>query len=259
MSRYFVPLCSRMGESLQALILAILPGLEEESGEHFRRSLQVLTDIVKIIGQKKMNHRIWQSLIFSSRCRLSSVNYLNKIYPKKIEPDQFSEFSAGSSMLLVTALCNSLEDHNSLVIRGLLDLVLCHFPIDNSFLEHEAKIKLAAAILSTLVRRDMSLNRRVFLWILGSAGSESEQSSLSQPIASMLVDSIGFVLKKYRPASIDKMSIPFKILGYLNDRYIIIKSMFGNNLLKLIFSEINYYRSLGNEKTEKVVLTFSKT
>ena len=58
-----------------------------------------------------------------------------------------------------------------LVQRSALDLVLIGFPVHNSQLTRPDTFKVATAVIKVLLRRDMSLNRRLYAWILGTDSS----------------------------------------------------------------------------------------
>lgn len=70
--------------------------------------------------------------------------------------------------LQVQALCAGVQDTAVLVQRSSLDLLLVGFPMHNSHLDRADMVKLVTAALTTILRRDMSLNRRLYSWLLGS-------------------------------------------------------------------------------------------
>ena len=68
----------------------------------------------------------------------------------------------------IEALCNALQDASVLVQRSLLDFLLIAFPLHNSQLTHSDMAKVVQASINVLLRRDMSLNRRLYAWLLGT-------------------------------------------------------------------------------------------
>ena len=85
------------------------------------------------------------------------------------------------------ALCNALQDSKILVQRSMLDFILLAFPMDNCQLTHSDLAKVVKAAVNVVLRRDMSLNRRLYLWLLGTpaqqaraAASENFSGSLHQ-------------------------------------------------------------------------------
>ncbi|GAB7344767.1 hypothetical protein MBLNU457_3235t1 [Dothideomycetes sp. NU457] len=72
-----------------------------------------------------------------------------------------------------------------LVQRGFLDLLVSHAPLHSvvfqSRIEHKDMQILVSAAVTVVLRRDMSLNRRLWSWFLGPDPSSSEQISDPQP------------------------------------------------------------------------------
>lgn len=64
-------------------------------------------------------------------------------------------------------LCVALQDSSILVQRSTLDLLIACFPIYNSQLPKSDMIKLLTAAIKVVLRRDMSLNRRLYAWLIG--------------------------------------------------------------------------------------------
>ena len=70
--------------------------------------------------------------------------------------------------MICTAVCCSLTDSWVLVQRSALELLLQGLPLHRPQFEHTDMVTLVASVLVTLLRRDMSLNRRLFTWLLGT-------------------------------------------------------------------------------------------
>lgn len=77
----------------------------------------------------------------------------------------------------VNAICAGVQDATVLVQRSSLDLLLVGFPMHNNYLSKGDMVSLVTAALSTILRRDMSLNRRLYAWFLGSEVNASLFSS----------------------------------------------------------------------------------
>jgi hypothetical protein len=70
--------------------------------------------------------------------------------------------------VMCRALCLALRDSSALVQRAALDLLLQGFPVHQPQFVMGDMVGLVTSMLATLLRRDMSLNRRLFNWLLGS-------------------------------------------------------------------------------------------
>ena len=68
----------------------------------------------------------------------------------------------------IQAICQSLQDSSVLVQRHALELLLTGFPMHNSQLTRPDMVKIANATIKVVLRRDMSLNRRLYAWLLGT-------------------------------------------------------------------------------------------
>ena len=66
------------------------------------------------------------------------------------------------------AMSSSVQDSSVLVQRSALDFLLVGFPMHNSQLTRSDMTKVTTAAIKVVLRRDMSLNRRLFAWLLGT-------------------------------------------------------------------------------------------
>ena len=70
----------------------------------------------------------------------------------------------------MNAICASLDDANVLVQRITLDFVISFISFHATSLEKKHLVKLLTYALGVFLRRDMSLNRRIFQWLLNVNG-----------------------------------------------------------------------------------------
>lgn len=68
----------------------------------------------------------------------------------------------------MSALCACLNDPVILVQRNTLEFLLLGFPMHTTLVSRADFIRLVTNGLNTILRRDMSLNRRLYSWLLGS-------------------------------------------------------------------------------------------
>ena len=72
--------------------------------------------------------------------------------------------------LMIRAFASALEDDNLLVRRAILDLLLHSLRLDSPALKKaqlEDRSLLMRAAAGVVLRRDSSLNRRLYTWLLG--------------------------------------------------------------------------------------------
>jgi len=81
--------------------------------------------------------------------------------------------------LVIRAFAAALEDDNLLVRRGALDLLLQSLRIDSAAIKRaqpEDSVFLMRAATGVVLRRDLSLNRRLYTWLLGPDEKSENQS-----------------------------------------------------------------------------------
>lgn len=193
---------SALRPAIKSIILSLLPGLEDETSEDFERVVQVL-DKFRAVSEEKLNDTqeneagdtrdsyFWQcfflATITSPSRRQGSlaflVRHLPKFATKGTSKDGLSDKALQSLPttaqaalspepgLLIRCFAAGLSDHQLLVQRGFLDLLVTHLPLDSAVLQQAVpkadldRIVFAAA--GVVSRRDMSLNRRLWAWFLG--------------------------------------------------------------------------------------------
>lgn len=161
------------------ILLSLLPSLEEESGECY----QEICSLVELMRRELQdNPFFWRCvsmcIVTSSDSRLGALNLLGK-HASDID-EQLSSENEENSALFVRACCNGLKDGNVLVQRGFLDVLARHLPLSSPVLQQHTTSFDALALCAclTLLRRDMSLNRRLWLWLLGPEPQPEEPSRL---------------------------------------------------------------------------------
>jgi len=79
---------------------------------------------------------------------------------------------------MIRAFSAALEDDNLLVRRGALDLLLQSMRVDSSAIRRaqaDDRTILMRAAISVVLRRDLSLNRRLYSWLLGPDDKSEKQ------------------------------------------------------------------------------------
>jgi hypothetical protein len=190
--------------ALKAVILSLLPGLEDETSEDFERIISALDNLREIVRSSVNDitdakrdggsSHFWQcfflAAITNASRRQGALAYLIRRLPRfgplqrrgsvasvatKAPSDSLpGEAEAAISPepgLLIRCFESGLSDTQLLIQRGFLDLLVSHLPLDSPVLQQrisrEDLERLVAAAASVVSRRDMSLNRRLWAWFLG--------------------------------------------------------------------------------------------
>ena len=170
--------------ALKAIILSLLPGIEDETSEDFDRVLDILDKFRGLFNIADTEGIFWQCLflasITSSSRRLGALAYLTRRLPKLGSNADMLVADGGQDAvmaltdpepgLLIRCFSTGLSDDQILVQRTFLDLLVSHLPLNAGFYTkvtaNDMKLLVTAAI-SVVLRRDMSLNRRLWSWFLG--------------------------------------------------------------------------------------------
>ncbi|EAS35703.1 cellular morphogenesis regulator DopA [Coccidioides immitis RS] len=190
--------------ALKAILLSLLPGLEEETSEDFETTLRIVNRFRDISSEVKGNisasdshagsQYFWQCLFLASITsptrRMGVLAYLNRYFPKlgghapwaaplnQAHPEEETEISASIASLtspepglLIRCFATGLADDQLLVQRNYLDVLVTHLPLHSPVLQTRISADdlelLVAAAAGVVIRRDMSLNRRLWTWFLG--------------------------------------------------------------------------------------------
>lgn len=198
--------------AMKSIILALLPGLEEETSEEFDRTLKLMESFkiaIRPPNSKELTRShstgddfFWQCLflatITSQSRRTGALAYLVRCLPTLAPPNP-SDISNGSPNeedssaelstlvtspepgLLLRCFAAGLGDEQILIQRGFLDLLVTHLPLNSQVLQTKVKPDdmelLLRAAVGVVIRRDMSLNRRLWAWFLGPEPANQEHDT----------------------------------------------------------------------------------
>ncbi|KAK5125109.1 hypothetical protein LTR85_000783 [Meristemomyces frigidus] len=207
---------SDLRPALKSLILALLPAIEEETSEDFDRAFAIVESLERKFDagrsakfEEAREHIqdgfFWQCLflcvITSPSRRLGALNYLARRLPVfatrpdkmangslEVLSDEAKAVTSPEPGLVVRCFVAGLSDPQMLIQRGFLDLLVTHLPLHSPVLQKKVESQdldlLVSAAMSVLLRRDMSLNRRLWTWFLGPdpMGQGSPTASQSQSV-----------------------------------------------------------------------------
>ncbi|XP_074943272.1 protein DOP1A isoform X3 [Phalacrocorax aristotelis] len=91
----------------------------------------------------------------------------SEYYERKLSMEDQLYIIGSDIELMVEAVSTSVQDTSVLVQRSTLDLILFCFPFHMSQATRPDMIRILSAALHVVLRRDMSLNRRLYAWLLG--------------------------------------------------------------------------------------------
>ncbi|KAL8717527.1 MAG: hypothetical protein Q9225_005234 [Loekoesia sp. 1 TL-2023] len=202
--------------ALKAILLALLPGLEEESSEEYERTHEILQRLKKAVVHSPYDEEgaqeasgdqfFWQCLflatITSPSRRQGALAYMQRHFPRLGKPAAPRNKDGAASVehkqklayeieavtspepgLLIRCFAAGLGDAQVLIQRGFLDMLVTHLPLHSEVLHRKVTpgdlVRLTRAAVSVVSRREMSLNRRLWTWFLGFKGPSSDHQIAS--------------------------------------------------------------------------------
>ncbi|GAB1600861.1 protein dopey-1-like isoform X3 [Argonauta hians] len=164
---HFVPLRKHIKPGLNGLLIGLLPGMEEGSELSYRCD-KLLVDFSQATGESYFYSCMWQCIYTFPAARLQAITFLLAHYNRKQSMEDQLYMMGLNIDLLVQASCTAVQDSIVLVQRSLLDFLLIAFPMHNAQLTKADMLKILKASVTVILRRDMSLNRRLYAWLLGT-------------------------------------------------------------------------------------------
>uniref|UniRef100_A0A0K0E6R9 Dopey_N domain-containing protein n=1 Tax=Strongyloides stercoralis TaxID=6248 RepID=A0A0K0E6R9_STRER len=175
--KYFLPLGEDLRPALPGFITAVLLGLEEGT-EFYDKSFNLLEQVLHSVGGEAFYASLWQAVLGSPLVRLPALVFVNAKYDKVLGIGEQQEIMGGDHAdHMIAALCAAADDDGStLVQRNLLDFLCSAFPLNSQHLSEPDLVQLLRRCLFVVLRRDMSLNRRLFQWLLNRSGDSGGTS-----------------------------------------------------------------------------------
>ncbi|TNN53525.1 Protein dopey-2 [Liparis tanakae] len=272
--RYYLPLQRALLPSLQAFITGLLPGLEEGL-EVYDRTDALLLKLSLLVGQQVFYGALWGSMLVTPMVRLPASVFIVTHFDSEASLRQQAHMLGYDHRLVMKSVCLSLQDSNVLVQRNMLEVLLHFFPFALCLDPAEAVVAMSgkdmmtivSAAALTLLRRDMSLNRRLYGWILGidkkgglvaphptlSTTAEEHMSFyFSTYSRDLLVQALINILRKQdvesNPESVIGYLRPFRIIISLLDKPEIGPVVLSSVLLEVVRAFYSYCREMLEEE-----------
>ncbi|KAF9762233.1 Protein dopey-1 [Nosema granulosis] len=156
--KHIVPFGKNIEVYTPNIIMGLLPPLESRVNEFYNRAFLILNNFKSKIDEHVFYTAMWNLFLSDPGVRLPIVNYL-------LDTPIDVEKMAGDKELVIRALCKGLASKEALVLRGTLDVISNMFPLNTRELTNNYKYDLLEGMLRIFLRRDLSLNKRVFAWM----------------------------------------------------------------------------------------------
>lgn len=174
--KYFVPLGEKLRPALSGFLSGVLPGYEAGL-DHFDRTNSLLGHVCTAVSPINFYTCLWECVATNASVRLPAVSYLIEHFNKRLGMDGQKYVMGNNLEIMMVGLCACLNDSVILVQRNTLEFLLIGFPLHSVLLSNSDLIKLVTNGLNTILRRDMSLNRRLYAWLLGTEVTNKNSES----------------------------------------------------------------------------------
>ncbi|KAJ4470942.1 Dopey, N-terminal-domain-containing protein [Lentinula aciculospora] len=218
---HYLPLQSGLRPVTKSFILALLPGLEEETGEFFEKVISLLDRLSGTVSPSFFFQNMWLVMLTTPSARGTALNFLSRRLPQLHGLEDVTTIIGSDIGLMIRAFAAALEDENLLVRRSALDLLLQSLRVDSSAVKRaqaDDRTILMRAAVGVVLRRDLSLNRRLYSWLLGPGEKSEKQIEYLKENALELLKN---TLKEdmVSPSGEYSESRPFKIFVSLLDKW----------------------------------------
>ncbi|XP_048879071.1 protein dopey-2 isoform X1 [Brienomyrus brachyistius] len=201
--RYYLPLQHALLPSLQAFVTGLLPGLEEGL-EVYDRTDALLLKLSALVGPQVLYGALWGSMLVTPLVRLPASHFIVMHFDRMAPGRKQTHMLGTDHGLVMKSICLSLQDSNLLVQRNVLEILLFFFPFCTCLdpaeasipLTHDEVISLVSSALMALLKRDMSLNRRLYAWLQGT-DSKGSMVATDPNFSSTLEEHMTFYFEHY--------------------------------------------------------------
>ncbi|OAF71519.1 hypothetical protein A3Q56_00724 [Intoshia linei] len=190
--RYFLNLQKSLQQAFPGLLVGLLGGLEEGS-QHNKRVLELIEKFCNCVGKRFFYDKLWLCVSNNASIRYNALLYVLAHYNRRLSMDDQIDIMGYYMHNFVSSICYCFSDSNILAQRNAIEFVMNAIPIHSHILLHSDMTKLMASAIKILLRRDISLNRRIFSWFLANSRSEKTSDQTNYFVHNsrdMLVDAL---------------------------------------------------------------------
>ncbi|KAK2715897.1 protein dopey-1-like isoform X2 [Artemia franciscana] len=249
---HFVPLGHALKPGLPGLLAGTLPALEENS-EHFDRIESFLEKAAEATGEFHFYSKVWEAISANPSVRRPALDFILSHFDKQKSLKEQSDLVGNNWEAMVHSLRSCLEDSSVLVQRAALEFMVVALPLAQCPIDPESTTLITASAVWAFLKRDMSLNRRLYAWLLGqdpnqmmTVDGKEQIEFFEQHSKSVLVRAIKMNIKQ-APVDVKQYRILLSLLE---------KPEIGPEIIDLILVDIlrsiHYATALSDETEEKI-------
>lgn len=158
LDKYIIPLGRDVESFCSNILIGLLPSLESNSNEFYNRSFILINKFKSLIDIRKFYIGMWTVLQKQDALHIPVINYL-------LSNDSDFDFMISDKRLIISGLKKCLQSNETLVLRNTLDLINILFPLRKKLFTDKLNIELLKSMLLIFCKRELGLNRRVYVWL----------------------------------------------------------------------------------------------
>ncbi|KAJ2806319.1 hypothetical protein H4R20_001732, partial [Coemansia guatemalensis] len=219
--RHVLPLGGRLRPCMKSLAAGLAAGLEEGTVEVAERVTRVLDELRGAVEESFFFQTLFLALVTNAEQREAVLKYVGQrlVGLGKTGGTEQMGGSDGAA-LLVRGLAAALADSRGLVVRAALDVVVAQVPLAGAAaVAATDRALLARHAAAVVVRKDMSLNRRLYTWLAGTGETEAEQAAHVE--AHALDPLSAGLLAAFAAGAAAEQQTVLRVLAALQDRTVI--------------------------------------
>ncbi|OMJ15705.1 Protein dopey-1 [Smittium culicis] len=175
LKNHVLPVVINNNEHLKSFLIAVLSGIERDKSDVSINCTNILKTIEKKVGTEIFIKSLFSVLVSSPRDREEILKFLISCLPDFTSPNELLQISGGNCSQFVKGLCLSLIDSDAMTVRYSLELLVSKFPIEKHLFSFDQFITIFKYSSQAVLRKDMSLNRRLFSLWLGPSDNRPQQ------------------------------------------------------------------------------------
>ena len=233
-NKHIVPNIMKIGQFLPEILSSLASALEDKSNDHFAEVSSVFNKIQISVDTKAFIDSLIKSILISTKYRHALINY----FVTNIAKEAFKNYLSKNDLpLFLDTIHRCLNDQSPLVLRGILDMTAIFLSLDY-FIDNVSStdaITIISDLLLILLKKDLSLTRRVYNWILGDCERET---ALDDRVSNAILESLRILFLEDISKKTDELKF-FKVLICLMDRSELSTLLLSSNLLIEVVATLN--------------------
>ncbi|OAG31412.1 hypothetical protein NEDG_01939 [Nematocida displodere] len=172
------------GKIGRGIVMGVVMGLEEESGEHYAESLGIFQSLEGSVGKEAVRCFVWEVMAQGGELVPGCIAYLSKAE---------ADWGGDRALLLSRGFASALKSKDVITLRKAFDMLLGYRAQGLDLREHRGAVTLS--VLQLLLTKELSLCKRAQQWISLTLAEKEGLGELFQGLCRLYETSPGSYFK----------------------------------------------------------------